>query len=154
MKGIPGGAESDTNSSAIDSRDEWDKTEGVGVFSHFSTLTTKIGSTWVEVHTAAQEEEMVRNQASMWEEIVSTQLAGDAENWDAEDSKSVVEPQFEDAPIEEEEDEEHVVIESVTEEEELEQPKVGEPLTQELGKITIGTVSQEEIPTHTGEVKL
>ena len=49
---------------------------------------------------------------------MSTQLTGDVENWDAEDSQSVVEPQFEDAPIEEEEDEEQVMIESVTEEEE------------------------------------
>ena len=153
VKGIPGGTESDTNSSAIDSGDEWDKTEGVGVFSCCSTLMTKISPTWAEVHAAAQEEEMVRNQASTWEEIVSTQLPGDAENWDAEDSQSAVEPQFEDAPIEEEEDEEQVVIESVTEEEELEQPMVGEPLTQELGEITIGTISQEEIPTHTGEVE-
>ena len=56
---------------------------------------------------------------------MSTQLAGDVENWDAEDSQSVVKPQFEDAPIEEEEDEEQVGIESVTEEEELEQPKAG-----------------------------
>ena len=124
------------------------------MFSCCSTPTTKIGPTWAEVHTAAQEEEMVRNQASTWEEIVSTQLPGDAENWDVEDSQSAVEPQFEDATIEEEEDEEQVVIESVMEEEELEQPMVGEPLTQELGKITIGTISQEEIPTHAGEVEL
>ena len=45
MKGIPGGAESDTNSSAIDSGDEWDKTDDVGVFSCCSTPTTKIGPT-------------------------------------------------------------------------------------------------------------
>ena len=126
MKGIQGGTESDTNSSTMDSRDKWDKTEGVGVFSRCPTPTTKIGPTWAEVHTAAQEEEMVINQASTWEEIVSTQLAGDMENWDAEDSQSIVEPQFEDTPIEEEEDEEQVVIESVMEEEEeLEQPMVG-----------------------------
>ena len=153
-KGIPGGAESDTNSSAIDFGDKWDKTEGVGVFSCCSTPTTKIGLTWAEVHAAAQEEEMVRNQATTWEEIVSTQLPGDAENWDAKDSQSIVKPQFEEAPIEEEEDEEEVVIESVMEEEELEQPMAGEPPTQDLGKIIIGTVSQEEIPTHAGEGKL
>ena len=154
MKGIPGGTKSDTNSSTIDSRDEWDKTEGVGVFSCCSTPTTKIGPTWAEVHAAAQEEEMVRNQASTWEEIVSTQLPRDVENWDTEDSQSVVEPQFEDTPIEEEEDEEQVVIELVMEEEELEQPMAGEPPTQDLGKIIIGTVSQEEIPTHAGEGEL
>ena len=129
-KGIPGGTESDTNSLAIDSRDEWDKTEGVRVFSCCCTLMTKIGPTWAEVHTAAQEEEMVRNQASTWEEMVSTQLPRDAENWDAEDSQSAIEPQFEDTPIEEEEDEGQVVIESVMEEE-LEQPIAGESLTQE-----------------------
>ena len=157
VKGIPGGAKSDTNSSAIDSVDEWDKTEGVGVFSRCSTQTTKISPTWAEVHAAAQEEEMVRNQALTWEEIVSTQLLGDVENWDAEDSQSAVEPQFEDAPIEEEEDGEQVVIESVMEEEELEQPMAGQSLTQELGEITIGTINQEEIPTHAthaGEVEL
>ena len=49
---------------------------------------------------------------------MSTQLPGDAENWDAEDSQSTVEPLLEDTPI----DEEQVVIESVTEEEELQQP--------------------------------
>ena len=64
MKGIPGGMESDTNSLAIDSGDEWDKTEGVGVLLRCSTLTAKIGPTWAEVHAAAQEEEMARNQAS------------------------------------------------------------------------------------------
>ena len=43
-----------------------------------------------------------------------------------------------------------MVIELVTEEE-LEEPVAGKLLTQE---ITIGTVSQEEIPIHAGEVKL
>ena len=98
MKGIPGGAEIDTNSSGIDSGDEWDKTEGVWVFSHCSTLMTKIGPTWAEVHAAAQKEEMVRNWASTWEDIVGTQLPGDAENWDVEDILSMVECQFEEAP--------------------------------------------------------
>ena len=74
---------------------------------------------------------MARNQAVTWEEIVSTQLPGDVENWDAEDSQSAVDPQFEDAHIEEEEDEEQVVIESVTKEE-LEEPVAGKPLTQEF----------------------
>ena len=154
VKGIPEGIESDTNSSAIDSGDEWDKTEGVGVFLCCSTPMTKIGPTWAEVHAATQEEEMAKNQVSIWEDMVSTQLPADTENWDAEDSQSAVEPQFEDATIEEEEDEEQVVIESVMEEEELEQPMAGEQLTQELGEITIGTISQEEIPAHDGEVEL
>ena len=47
-----------------------------------------------------------------------------------------------------------MVIESVMEEEELEQPMAGEPLTQKLGEITIGTISQDAIPTHAGEVDL
>ena len=154
MKGIPGGAESDTNSSVIDSGDEWDKTEGVRVFSCCSTLMTKIGPTWAEVHAAVQEEEVAKNQAPTWDDIMSTQLPESAENWDKEDSQSTVEPQFEDATIEEEEeDEEQVVIEPATEEE-LEQPLAGEPLTQELGEITIGAISQGKIPTHTGEVEL
>ena len=130
VKCIPGGTESETNSSAIDSGDEWDRTEGVGVLSHCSTPTTKIGPTWAEVHTTAQEEKMARSQATTWEEIVSTQQPGDAENWDVEDGQSAEDPQFEDAHIEEEEYEEDVVIESVTKEE-LEEPVVGKPPTQE-----------------------
>ena len=47
-----------------------------------------------------------------------------------QDSQSAVDPQFEDAHIEEEEYEEEVVIESVTEEE-LEEPVAGKPPTQE-----------------------
>ena len=31
---------------------------------------------------------------------------------------------------------------------------VGEPMTGEIGKITIGAISQEETLTHTGEVEL
>ena len=69
-----------------------------------------------------------------------------------EDSQSAVEPQFEDATVEEE-DEEEVVIESVTEKE-LEQPVTGKPLTQELGEDTIDTISQDVMPIHAGEVRL
>ena len=129
VKGIPGGTKSDTNSLVIDSGDEWDKTEGVRVFLHCSTLMTKISPTWVEAHAAAREEEVAKNQAPTWDNIMSTQLPESAENWDEEDSQSAVEPQFEDATIEEEEeDEEQVVLEPATEEE-LEQPLAGEPLT-------------------------
>ena len=71
VKGILGGTESYTNSSAIDSRDKWDNTEGVRVFSCCSTLTTKIGPTWAEVLATAQEEKMARNEAMTWEEIMS-----------------------------------------------------------------------------------
>ena len=64
----------------------------------------------------------------------------------------MVEPQFEDATIEEE-NEEEVVIESVTEED-LEQPVTGEPLRQGLGEDTIDTVSQDLMPIHAGEGNL
>ena len=149
IKGIPAGTKSDTNSSAIDSGDEWDKTE-VGVFLRCPTPTAKIGPTWVEVHTATQEEEVTNKQDSTWEDIVRRQLPGGMEDWDAEeDSQSAIEPQFEDATVEEEEDEEQVVIGSVTEEE-LEQPVAGEPLTEELGEDTIDT-SQDVMPIHAGE---
>ena len=130
VKCIPGGTESDTNSSAIDSGDEWDKTEGVRALSRCSTPMSKIGPTWAEVHAAAQEEKVARKQAATWEEIVSTQLPGDAENSDGEDSESAVDPLFKDAHIEEGEYEEDVVIESVTEEE-LEEEVAEKPPTLE-----------------------
>ena len=117
VKCIPGGAESDTNSSAIDSGDEWDKTEGVRALSCCSTPMSKIAPTWADVHAAALVEKVARKQAVSWEDIVSTQLPGDVDNSEAKDSESGVDPLFEDAPVEEGEYEEDVVIESVTEEE-------------------------------------
>ena len=62
LKCILTGTESDTNSSVMDSGNEWDKMEAVGP-PQSSTPTTKIGPTWVEVHAAAQEEEIVKSQA-------------------------------------------------------------------------------------------
>ena len=144
LKCIPAGAESDTNSSVMDSGDEWDKTEAVGP-SRSSTPTTKIGPTWAEVHAAAQEEEMVKSQAPSWEDIVNAKPTGEEENWDVEDGQSATEHQFEDVIIEE-------VIESVTEEE-LEPPVVGEPLT-ELTEVAGDSVSQKDLSTHAGEVQL
>ena len=146
IKGIPGGAKSDMNSLVIDSRDEWDKTEGLRVFSCCSTPMAKIGPTWAEVHAAPQEEEAAKNQAPTWDDIMSTQLPEGTENWDVEDSQSAVEPQFEDATVD-------VVIESVTEEE-LEQPMAGEPLTREPGEDTIDTISQDVMPIHAGEADI
>ena len=111
VKGILVGAESDTNSSVIDSRDEWDKME-VGVWLHCPTLTLKLGPTWAEVHAIMQEEEMIKKQDSTWEDIVSRQSSWGAEKEDwgtEEDSQSATEPQFKDTTIEEEEDEEEVV---------------------------------------------
>ena len=45
IKGVLAGAESDTDSSVIDSGDEWDQME-VSVWQHCPTLTAKIGPTW------------------------------------------------------------------------------------------------------------
>ena len=85
----------------------------------------KIGPTWAEVHAATQEEQAAKNQASTWDDIMSTQLPEGAEDWDTEDSQSSVEPQFEDTTVEEEEEgKEQVVIESVMKEE-FEQPVAG-----------------------------
>ena len=135
IKGMLAGAKSDMDSSAIDSRDEWDKVE-VGVWSHCPTPMAKIGPTWAEVRTAAQDEEVIKKQASTWDDIVSRQLPGGAEeeDWGREEGNhSAVEPQFEDATIEEEEDKEEFLVESVTEEK-LEQPVVRELLAEELGE--------------------
>ena len=99
VKGVLAGAEIDTDSSVIDSGDEWDKME-VGVWQHCPTLTVKIGPTWVEVHAAMQEEEMIQNRDSTWKDIVNRQSSGGAEeeDWGAEeDSQSAAEPQFKDA---------------------------------------------------------
>ena len=94
VKCILTGTESDTNSSIVDSGDEWDKTETVGP-SRSSTPTTKIGPTWAEVHAAAQEEEMVKSQAPSWGDILNTTpTEEEEENWDAVDSQSAAEDQF------------------------------------------------------------
>ena len=114
---------------------------------------TKIGPTWAEVHAAAQEEAMVRNRASTWEEIVGAQPPGDTKDWNGEDSQFAVEMHFEEAIIGEDEDDEQVVIESVTEEE-LDEAIMGEQVIHERGEVTIGTTNQEDVPTHIGEVEL
>ena len=125
VKCIPVGTESDTNSSIVDSGDEWDKTETVGP-SRSSTPTTKIGPTWAEVHAAAQEEEMAKSQAPSWGDILNTTPTEEGENWDTVDSQSTTEDQFDDVIVEDE-----VVIQTVMEEEELDHAVVGEPLTQQ-----------------------
>ena len=123
VKYILAGAESDTNSSIVDSGDEWDKMETVGP-SRSSTPTMKIGPTWAEVHTAAQEEEMAKSQAPSWGGILNTTPTKEEENWDAVDSESAAEDQFDDVVIE-------VLIQTVTEEEELDHAVAGEPLMQQ-----------------------
>ena len=124
VKCIPAGAESDTNSLVVDSGDEWDKTETVGP-SRSSTPTTKIGPTWADVHAAAQEEEMEKSQAPSWEDIVNMTPTEEGENWDAVDSQSAAEDQSDNVIVEDE-----VVIQTVTEEEEVDHGVAEEPLTQ------------------------
>ena len=120
LKCIPAGAESDTNSSVVDSGDEWDKTETVGP-SRSSTPTTKIGPTWADVHAAAQEE-MVKSQAPSWGDMPNTTPTEEEENWDAVDSQSAVEDQFDDV---------EVLIHTVTDEKELDSAVAGEPLARQ-----------------------
>ena len=141
LKCIPAGAESNTNSSVIDSGDEWDKTEMVGP-SRSSTPTTKIGPTWAEVHAATQEEEMAKNWAPSWEDIVSGEPNKEEENWDEEDGQSPTAHQFNDVIIEE-------VTESVTGEES--EPSVVRELLMKLTEVTGGSESQEDLSTRTGD---
>ena len=123
MKCILAGVESDTNSSIVDSGDEWDRTETVGS-SRSSTPTTKIGPTWADVHAAAQEEEMVKSQAPSWGDMPNTMPTEEEENWDTVDSQSAAEDQFDDVA-------EEVLIHTVTDEKELDSAVAGEPLTQQ-----------------------
>ena len=90
IKGVLAGAESDMDSLGVeDSGDEWDKTE-VGIWSCCPTPTTKVGPTWVEVHTTAQEQEMLKKQDPTWEDIVSRQLPRgmEEEDWGREKAVS------------------------------------------------------------------
>ena len=61
-----------------------------------------------------------------------------------------MEPQFEDATVEEEENEEEVMVESVAEEK-MEQPVEGEPLAEQMGEATVDPGSQDVGQIHTGE---
>ena len=130
LKCIPAGAESDTNSSIVDSGDEWDKMETVGPSRSF-TPTTKIGPTWADIHAATQEEEMVKSQAPSWGDILNTTPTEEEENWDAMDSQSAAEDQFDDVV--------EVLIQTVTEGEELDHAVVGEPLTRQ------GEVDEDDV---------
>ena len=106
VKGVPAGAGSETDSSAVDSGDEWDKTE-VSMWQLCLTPTVKRGLTWAEVHATAQEEEVIQYKDSTWEDIIDRQSSRvtEEEDWGIEeDSQSTLEPQFEDAPIGEEEE--------------------------------------------------
>ena len=91
VKGILVGTESDMDSvECEDSGDEWDKKE-CGIWSHCPSLPTKVGPTWAEVHTAAQEQEVLDKQTTTWEDIVSKHLPRgmEEENWDEEDREPV-----------------------------------------------------------------
>ena len=117
MKCIPAGAESGSNSLFVDSGDEWDKTETVGP-SRSSTPTMKIGPTWADVHTATQEEEMAKSQVPSWGDMPDTAPTEEEENWNAVDTQSAAEDQFDDV--------EEVLIHSVMNEPELDSPVDGE----------------------------
>ena len=119
-----GAAESDTNSSVMDSGDVLDKTETVEP-SRSSTPTTKIGPTWADVHAATQEEEMAKSQAPSWQDILNTTPTEEGENWDTVDSQYATEDQSYNVIVEDE-----IVIQTVTEEEELDHAVAGELLTQ------------------------
>ena len=147
VKCVPAGAESDMNSSVMDLGDELDKTETVGP-SRSSTPTMKIGPTWAEVHTAAQEEEMAKRQAPSWEDIINTTPAEEGENWATVDSQSTMEDQSDDVIVEDE-----IIIQTVMEAEELDHAVVGEPLTQ-WGEADKDDVDQKYMPTPAGEVPL
>ena len=119
MECIPAGAESDTSGSIVDSGDEWDRAETVGP-SGRSTPTTKIGPTWADIHAATQEEEMAKSQAPSWGDMPNTTPTEEEENWDAVDSQSATEDQFDDVVVEE------VLIHTVMDEE-LDNAVAGEP---------------------------
>ena len=113
----------------------------------------KIGPTWAEIHATAKEDDMNKKQDPTWEDIVSRQSPGgmEEEDWSREEgSHPALEPQFEDALAEEEEDKEEVMVELVTEEK-MEQPVVGEPLTEEPGEATVDSGNQDEVQIHLGE---
>ena len=68
---------------------------------------------------------MAKSQAPSWGDILNTTPPEEEENWDAVDSQSTTEDQFDDVVIEE------VLIQTVAEEKELDHAMAGEPLTQQ-----------------------
>ena len=81
----------------------------------------KIGPTWADVHAAAQEEENGEKAKPHHGETCQTQRPlKRKKNWDAVDSQSAAEDQFDDVV-------EEVLIHTVTDEQELDSAVEGEP---------------------------
>ena len=96
---------------------------------------------------------MSKKQDPTWEDIVSRQLRGgvEEEDWGREEgSQPMVEPQFKDAPVVEEGNQEEVMVESVAEET-MEQSVAGKPLEEHVGEATMGPVSQDVVQINVGE---
>ena len=68
---------------------------------------------------------MVKSQAPSWGDMPNTMPTEEEENWDMMDSQSTMEDQFDDVVIEE------VLTHTVTDEKELDNAVVGEPLVQQ-----------------------
>ena len=117
MKCIPVGAESDSNSSFVDSGDEWDKTETVGPSRVHSYH--EIGPTWADVHAARPGRGNGESQVPSWGDMPDTAPTEEEENWDAVDTQSAAEDQFDDV--------EEVLIHSVMDEPELDSAVEVEP---------------------------
>ena len=63
VKGIPVGAESDSDSSEEDSKEEWDKNE-CSDWSCCPSPPLRVGPTWAEVHAAVEEKEVLNKECS------------------------------------------------------------------------------------------
>ena len=90
---------------------------------------------------------MAKSQVPSWEEIINMTPTEERETWDTEDSQSTAEHQFDDVIIEDE-----VMIQTITEEEELEHQVAGELLTP--GKVAGGNESKQYPTSPAGEVQL
>ena len=69
VKGIPVGAESDSDTFKDDSREEWDDKEH-GNYSCCPSPLLRMGPTWAEVHAAAQEQEALDRKTPMWDDMM------------------------------------------------------------------------------------
>ena len=88
VKGIPAGAESYTDSSKEDSREEWDKKEH-GDWLRCPSLPLRVGPTWAEVHAAVQEQEVLNKNAPTWEDIISKPVPKNIEEEDSDWDKVI-----------------------------------------------------------------